>query len=245
MFCYNCMVKKKTIEKRTTPYGNVEVAEGIYLGDPLRMCFVNGHLQSAMYLEEGRESDLLFPYMQRFSYAFILNPNIHNALLTGGGTFSYPKFFLENHRRSKLTVVEISKDMIDLAYAYFGLDELDIEQKSNLSIVCDDAFSFLRSCDMKYDMIINDAFIGNRMKGRSEHDMKLVYDHLGDHGVYIENHVSGIRGPFSMSLQRRKSELETWFADVTMMICDEDMSEWANQNILLIGQKGVCDGKDG
>ncbi|MGM9940604.1 MAG: spermidine synthase [Bulleidia sp.] len=238
------MVKKKTIETRTTPYGNLEIAEGMLGADLLRMCFVNGHMQSAMYLEEGRENDLVFPYMQRFSYAFALKPDIRNALLIGGGTFSYPKFFLDSYRRTKLTVVEICQDMIDLAYAYFGLDELDIEQQSNLRIVCDDAFVFLETCDVQYDLIINDAFIGNRMKGRNERDMESVYGHLCHHGVYMENHVAGVRGPFSLSLQRRKSELETWFDDVEMMICDEDIPLWAQQNILLIGKKGGSDGKD-
>ena len=166
VICYNGNMQKKVIHTENTPYGLIEIEDRMIYGDMIRFLMVDGNPESAMYLDDEKKYDLLFPYMQRFSYAFVCRPEIRNTLLIGGGAFSYPKYYLEHHRRSRITVIELSQTVIDLSKKYFRLDDLDIEQKSNLKIVCEDAFTWLKDTDEKFDWIINDAFIGDQMQGR-------------------------------------------------------------------------------
>lgn len=224
---------RDTIYTEMMPEGKTEVYDTIFEGEPIRFLSVDGHMQSAMYLDEEKKYDLLFPYMQRFSYAFACNPDIRKTLLIGGGTFSYPKYYLEHYRHSHITVVEINKNLIDLSYRYFRLDELDIEQQSNLKIICDDAFDWLAKTDEKFDWIINDAFLGNLMQGREEKYMELIREHLNEDGIYMENHVSAAKGPLSASLRKRRKVMEKYFISVSAMVCEEDMHPWEKQNILL------------
>lgn len=235
VICYNGTMQKKVIYTENTPYGLIEVEDMLIYGDMIRLLMVDGNPESAMYLEEEKKYDLLFPYMQRFSYAFVCKPKICNTLLIGGGAFSYPKYYLEHYRRSKITVIELSQTMIDLSRKYFRLDELDIEQKSNLKIVCEDAFSWLDETDEKFDWIINDAFIADVMQGRDESILAKAVSHLNPGGIYMENHVSARRGFGANSLYRREKQMREYFDSVTKIICDEDVSSFSRQNFVLTG----------
>jgi spermidine synthase len=55
-------------------------------------------MESAVYTDPETENhELVFPYMQRFSYAFAVNPAIQKTLLIGGGAFSYPRYYLAKY----------------------------------------------------------------------------------------------------------------------------------------------------
>ena len=245
VICYNGNMQKKVIHTENTPYGLIEIEDRIIYGDMIRFLMVDGNPESAMYLDDEKKYDLLFPYMQRFSYAFVCRPETRNTLLIGGGAFSYPKYYLEHHRRSRITVIELSQTVIDLSKKYFRLDELDIEQKSNLRIVCEDAFTWLKDTDEKFDWIINDAFIGDQMQGRQPSFLMEVVSHLNPGGIYMENHVSARSGFGARSLYRREKQMQEYFDSVTKIICDEDVSRFRRQNFVLTGilQEGT-DGKD-
>lgn len=244
VICFSVIIhimKRNIIFTENSEYGLIEVADTLIDGEHVRICYCDGYMQSGIYLDEEKKDELLFPYMQRFSYAFALNPDIRSVLLVGGGTFAYPLYFLDHYRRCRLKVIEISAEMIRTAYDYFGLDELDIEEKSNLSIVNEDAFSWLSTSDEKFDWIINDAFIGNDMQGRKENALSVIASHLNPEGIYMENMVASVRGPFSLILSRTEKKLRQYFESVEKMRCDETMSVFERQNILITCRKrGIC-----
>lgn len=245
VFCYNCSMQKKVHFTENTSYGLIEVADWMYQGDLVRFLSVDGNAESAMFLDEDRKNDLVFHYMQRFSYAFFVNPDIRSTLLIGGGAFSYPKYYLDHYRHNTITVVELSQKMIDLAYRYFRMDELDIEQQSNLKIICDDAFTWLKQSDETYDWIINDAFIADLMQGREESFLPVIRQHLNPDGMYMENHISTLTGIHSHSLYRREKQLQKYFSDVTKIICNDEMEADQRQNVILCGiNREVSDGQD-
>lgn len=236
--CYNLVMKKHVIFEKKEGKNKIQVADTFLDGEPVRICFCNGYMQSGIYLDEERKSELLFPYMRYFSYAFTIKEDIQSVLLIGGGTFSYPLYFLDHYRRMKLTAVEMNQDMIALAYTYFGLDDLDIEEKSNLTIIHEDAFQWLQTTEQKFDWIINDAFCGNEMMGRNASSLDLVFSHLKSDGIYMENLVSALKGPFKKPLVQEEELLNRYFTDITKMRSDDTMSLLAKQNILL-----TCSGK--
>lgn len=232
-------MKKQVLFEKKEGNNIIQVADLFMYGEPVRICFYNGFMQSGIYLDEEMKNELLFPYMRCFSYAFTLNKNIRNVLLIGGGTFSYPRYFLDHYRRAHLTVVEMNKNMIDLSLSYFGMDDLDIEEKSNITVICEDAFSWLNNTDQKYDWIINDAFCGNEMIGRNEKCLDLIVSHLYEDGIYMENMVSPLRGPFAKPLMKEERLLSGYFTNVEKMQCDDTMHILARQNILI-----TCHGKE-
>ena len=232
--CYNLGgMKKQVLFEKKEGKNRIQVADTFMYGEPVRICFYNGYMQSGIYLDEEMKDELLFPYMRCFSYAFTIKKDIRNVLLIGGGTFSYPRYFLDHYRRAHLTVVEMNQDMIDLSTSYFGMDDLDIEEKSNLSVICDDAFSWLEKTDQKFDWIINDAFSGNEMIGRNKKSLDLIVSHLYEDGIYMENMVSTMKGPFAKALVKEEELLDRYFINVEKMQCDDSMHVLARQNILI------------
>lgn len=232
-------MKKQVLYEIKEENNRIQVADMFMYGEPVRICFYNGYMQSGIYLDEEMKDELLFPYMRCFSYAFTINENIRNVLLIGGGTFSYPRYFLDHYRRAHLTVVEMNQNMIDLSQSYFGMDDLDIEEKSNLTVICDDAFSWLDNTDQKFDWIINDAFDGNEMIGRNKKSLDLIVSHLYENGIYMENMVSPMRGPFAKTLLKEEKLLSGYFHNVEKIQCDDSMNVLARQNILI-----TCYGKE-
>ena len=55
--------------------------------------------------------------------------------------------------KGKITGVEIDKDIVEIAYNYFKLDEV-----KNLELIVDDAFEYVLKTKEKYDLIIIDIF---------------------------------------------------------------------------------------
>lgn len=226
--------KKNIIYEKDTPYGMIQVVDTILDDEAVSFLLVDGQMESAMYLDEEKKYDLIFPYMQKISYAFAVNPNIHDVFLIGGGGFSYPKYYLHKYQTRDITVAEISKDIIDVSYRYYGLDELDIEKKSHLHIVSEDGFAWMKEHPHRFDLIINDAFTGDREIGRTHEDIELIRDHLCDDGILIINGISAIRGIHAHAGKRLISVLKKSFQYTVEMKCDEDLPAYEKQNVLFI-----------
>lgn len=67
-----------------------------------------------------------------------------NVLLIGLGGASFPAPFLHKCADSHLTVVDISRPVIELSRKFFGLAEIERKFGPRLSVVKDDALSFLQ-----------------------------------------------------------------------------------------------------
>lgn len=226
--------KKNVIYEKESPYGKIQVADTIVDDEAVSFLLVNGEMESAMYLADEKKYDLIFPYMKKLSYAFAVNPDIHDVFLIGGGGFSYPKYYLQKYKTRDITVAEISKDIIDVSYRYFGLDELDLEKKSHLHIIAEDGFVWMKEHAHAYDLIINDAFTGNEEQGRDEESIALIKEHLSENGIFIINGISAVRGFHSRPGKKLISSLKKYFQYTAEMKCDEDLSPYERQNILFI-----------
>ena len=90
-------------------------------------------------------------------------------------------------------VVEIDPAMTALAREFFFLDEClertGAEKDGRLRLVAGDAWDFVRSAEEPYDVIVNDAFSGNRPLGplTSGEGARTVRGHLAADGVYLAN----------------------------------------------------------
>lgn len=222
------------IYKKRTENGTLRVVDTVY--DDEAVCFLkmNDTLQSGMYLDPDRKYDLVFPYMQRFSYAFHINGNIKDTFLIGGGGFAYPKYYVHTYPSSEITVAEINTDIISVAFEYFGLRELEESESKRLHIVNEDGIQYLNENDKKYDLIVNDAFIGKKDQGRNESDTEVIYQSLKENGIYMVNVTTALSGPFAKNGNSFRKTLQKYFKHTIMIPCEEDRNTFERQNVLMI-----------
>lgn len=227
-------LKGNVLYKKKTQNGVLSVVDTVYDDEAVCFLMMNDTTQSAMYLDEDKKYDLVFPYMQRFSYAFQVNPKIKKTFMIGGGALGYPKYYVSHYKDAEITCAETNVDIISVAFVYFGIKELDEELFKRIHIVNEDGITYLRSHEDKYDLIINDAFVGKKEQARNELDIEVIKDKLTEEGIFIVNCPTAIAGPFAKKGNALRKLLQKHFKHVVMLVCEEDRNPLELQNVLLI-----------
>lgn len=215
-----------------TDFGYMKVIDGDYMGEHMRLLMVDGAMQSAVYLDPAMSGELPFEYMQEFDWVYRIHPGIRNALLIGGGAFAYPRYYLHRFPENRMTVCEISPQVVQLAKEYFGLDELVKEAGDRMEIVIKDGKSFMEESEQLFDLILNDAYIGGRSSESMKEQAKLIHRHLSENGVYAANMVIALEGEESETV---KTELESFaeeFRYTFLMPCDDELDPTDEQNCI-------------
>ncbi len=225
---------ENVIYKKKTNSGLLQVVDTMYGDDAVCFLKINDSIQSAMYLDTSKKYDLVFPYMQRFSYAFHVNPMIQKTFLIGGGGFAYPKYYVHAYENAEITVSEIDTDMISAAFRYFALRDLAPSETSRVHILNQDGFLVLKESKVHYDLIINDAFVGKKEKGRDEMCTEIVHNALGENGIYIVNVSTAMRGPFAKRGNAFRKALQKYFKHTVLLAAEEERSPYEKQNVLMI-----------
>lgn len=137
---------KKTVFKTRDPLGqSIEVCEGLYNEERMRLLLVDGAMQSAQYLDPLLQDELAFEYMREFEWAFRLHPAAQRVLLIGGGGFAYPRFFLKQYPEKSIDVVELSPTIVEVARDYFGLRALEAQYPDRLRVIVGDGHRYLET----------------------------------------------------------------------------------------------------
>lgn len=108
-----------------------------------------------------------------------------NALILGLGLGSIP-YILEHTLQKKLsyTAVEIDESVVDLVSTY-TLPRL----KSPIEIVCADAFVYAQTCAEKYDLVLLDIFISDKIPKKFETTRyyEMMEDLIAPEGLLLVN----------------------------------------------------------
>ena len=111
-----------------------------------------GGIQSAVWVEG--EKDLVFWYTQKMvGIVEKVFDGTGNILIIGGGAFTMPEYLARKFPNAQVDVVEIDPQLAGIAEKYFRF-----EQPDNLAVYAEDARSFVRDSNKKYDVILIDAF---------------------------------------------------------------------------------------
>lgn len=160
--------------------------------DKIRVYEVDGGWHSAMYLDEKRQNELVFPYLK--ATANIFDKNMYTKLLMlGGGMFSFARYALANNPIVKVDVVEIDEMAIQSAYDYFFLNEFEekynIKGTDRLNVYIEDAKDFILATNNKYDFIFNDTYIGTSIVSSllSKKYLKETKNKMYENGIYVAN----------------------------------------------------------
>ena len=194
----------------------------------IRCLYVDGSLESAIYLRKEKKKDLVFPYLRALKYPMSLVQGKKEVYLIGSGGFCYPYTFL-HEEEGNITSAEMSKDIIECARTYFYLKE--IEEDPRFTLIQGDGFSYLEKCEKTFDVIINDAFIGKHPVGLDEKNTKNIQEHLSYRGIYVINYVASIE---EESIQQQLDILEKYFKYSTVMIVDDEIEQEEKQNMLMM-----------
>ena len=262
---------KKTVFKTRDPLGqSIEVCEGLYNEERMRLLLVDGAMQSAQYLDPRLQDELAFEYMREFEWAFRLHPAAQRVLLIGGGGFAYPRFFLKQYPEKSIDVVELSPTIVEVARDYFGLRALEAQYPDRLRVIVGDGHWYLEKLSacltspaatagasnagdhrghaaaetisvtedqkhdatsgLRYDAILNDAYIGYKSSASMQASAQLFHQSLTDGGLYAANMVTALRGLHSIQMRRERKNFQKVFAYTFLMQCDDEISPFVPQN---------------
>ena len=146
---------------------------------------------------DDKKYDLFAEYFYLYDLPLIINKNIKNSLVLGGGCFSYPKYYICNHQNKYMDCVEINKEMIEVALDYFFLNDLFNEydpKKERLNIYNEDAKDYIKNCNKQYDYILLDIFKDNEPIEYflTKQFTKKINNILTQNGIYSINYIVNI-----------------------------------------------------
>ncbi|MBR5115665.1 MAG: fused MFS/spermidine synthase [Lachnospiraceae bacterium] len=237
---------------RVTARGTYIVRDTTMQGERVRLLLVDGIQESATHLDPARRYEPMFRYLTFFQKIVEEYPDPQQVLLIGGAGFAYPKLFFSSGQKGNMTVVELDPRMIRLADRFFFLRELkeeyDLDRTGRLRIVVDEGLHFLREDDGRYDIIINDAYLGNVPDEGllSEEGIAACKTRLKPGGILVTNIITPLGGPGSMPGILAKKRYEQFFDRVSLYTCDPSHPATMRQNCMLTGQDipgRVCPGE--
>ncbi len=93
-------------------------------------------------------------FRSAFKQLELKNRNVEAALLLGLGAGNVPQLLRHSNPKAKVTALEFDPEVIRLGKEFFGLGEVP-----NLEIKEGDAFEFIPTCTVTFDLIIVDLFV--------------------------------------------------------------------------------------
>jgi spermidine synthase len=211
------------IYEKETMFSHLDVVE---FGDN-RSLYLDGLRHSSMNLLDPL--DLVIDYTEYFHLGMIFNPTAKDILFVGGGGFSGPKNFLALYPDTKIDVIEIDPDVIDVAKTYFNL-----ESNPRLQVFNDDARKHLSMFDKKYDVIILDAYATNYVPYHliTHEFYQLLEKRLETNGVIVSNLLGSIEGNNSPLVRSIYKTLQETFPVAYVFPTEEKPTNL--QNIMVV-----------
>ncbi len=180
------------IYEKETLFSHLDVTE---FGDN-RSLYLDGIKHSSMNLNDPL--DLVIDYTEYFHLGMMFNPSFTDVLFVGGGAFTGPKNFLAVYPDTKIDVIEIDPDVIDVAKNYF-----DLQDDPRLQIFNDDARKHLTTFDKKYDVIILDAYASTYVPYHlmTHEFFQTLEERLEPDGVIVSNFIGSVEGKNSQMVK--------------------------------------------
>ncbi len=235
-------IDEKDRYRRETENGTMIVRDTTMHGERVRLLLVNGVQESATHLDPERKYVPLFRYLDSFHKILLSHPYPEKVLLLGGAGFAYPKLFFSSGQTGELTVVEMDPRMIRLARRFFFLNDLereyDLARSGRLKIIEKEALSFLKGSDEKWDVILNDAYIGNVTDAGllSPAGIRTMKDHLAPGGICVTNLITPLSGDGSYIGIVARRLYEATFSEASLTPCDPTHPSTMRQNCMLVGR---------
>lgn len=242
------LLRKRGVEMRRTKFGITLVFDSENLDHtPMRLLNVHGTYQSVCYIPEDLRFELACEYHREM--ARIIERLVRTrgrtaerplrVMVMGGGGYSLPKYLATFVPSARTDVVEVDPAITQIAREFFFLDEClektGAEKSGRLNLVSGDAWEFLRAAEQPYDVIVNDAFSGNRPLGplTTEEGARTIREHLAADGVYLANVRCACEGRRARVLREVEEAFGREFAHVGSVPEWPDELEKPGNNVFL------------
>ena len=191
--------------------------------------------ESVSYADNG--DPYRFEYYRYYDLATTLRGGkVRNALLIGGGTFSYPRLFAAANPQATLDVVEIDPALYGIAKSRFGYKD-----DPRLRLAFEDGRTFLNRAKGPYDAVFMDAF-----KSQETVPYQLVtretwqraYDVLSDDGVVVMNVIASPQDNRRAFFNSLLATIRSVFPEVqAFQVAAGDAEEGGIKNTSIIAMK--------
>jgi spermidine synthase len=177
--------QSQILYEKDSAYHQIVVAE-----DGLnRYLRFNRSFQGGMVLRNPFESPFLYTSYTHLGLVF--NPSIRRVLVVGLGSGTIPKRFTRDYNDVTVDSVELDPAVVDVAKRFFEVKE-DARQR----IIVQDGRVYLRRAEVKYDLIIMDAYFAEGIPFHlaTKEFLEIARDHLNPGGVIAANIIGAIEG---------------------------------------------------
>ena len=228
---------------------DVAIYEVIDNNEKIRVYEVDGGWHSAIYIDEDKRNELIFPYIKKTASVFSKKV-YRDVLMLGGGMFSFARHVLSNYLDTKVDVVEIDEMAIKTAREYFFLDEFEkefnLEGSDRFNVYIEDAKVFLEMTDSKYDFIFNDTYLGTSVVSSivSMKYLKETKRHMNENAVYVANLPGKKNIKKSYLLMDTIHNLQKLFKNVYLISARGDMASDILMNYIVVASDDNLDIED-
>lgn len=200
------------VYEKETPYSHLDVVD---VGGR-RTLYLNSLPNSAMDIDEPTR--LVFTYTRYFHVGMQMNPEARNVLFVGGGGFSGPKNFLATYPNAIVDVVEIDRDVIEIAQRYF-----EVEVNPRLTVFNADARVHLTQSNRLYDLIVLDAYAKTYVPFHlmTLEFMELLASRLTPEGIVVSNLIGSLVGDTSDLVRAEYKTISSVFPNVAVFTTTE------------------------
>ncbi|OGH11830.1 MAG: hypothetical protein A2857_03995 [Candidatus Levybacteria bacterium RIFCSPHIGHO2_01_FULL_36_15] len=221
----------KTIYSKDGVYEKIQIYDGVYNGKPTRFFMQDKSYSGAMFLDSD---DLVFDYTKYYAIYKILNPDIKNTLVIGGGAYSIPKALLKENQDIKVDVAEIEPSLFELGKKYFKVPD-----DKRLTNYTEDGRRLLVDGKKNYDLIFSDVYYSLYSipaHFTTREFFALARDKLNNKGIFIANLIG------SLSRQNPSlifSEIKTFRSIFpnSYFFATTNPNDINLQNIIMVGYK--------
>ena len=221
-----------------TQYGNAVMTNLEMEGEPVRLLRVDGAFESGTFIEKEKRNELVFDYLKKYDLMFDINPQIKDVAMIGGAGYCYPKYAISHYPKIEMDVIEIDKEITEIAKRYYYLDDALVEynkEKERLKLINEDGRLYFNKNEKKYDAILNDAFSGE-VPARSLttiENVRNIKRSLNDGGLYLNNIAGSISGDNSRFIKAEVNTIKKIFKNVYVIpVVTKD--EAITQNFMVI-----------
>ncbi len=204
-----------------SPYGHITISYGRHDKHRVRVLDIDGGMESATYIEEELQNELLFEYMYLFDLMFDENyledRQINDVLLIGGGAFHYP----------------------NISNKYFYLEETINKfdkNKNRFHCYFENGRDYINRNKRKYDAILSDVFIGENLvlELHSLEAIKRIKESLNPQGIYITNIIGSLSGKYSQNIKNVVKTLKQCFKYIYVFKAQEKNEHQKRQNLIVV-----------
>ena len=129
--------------------------------DTRRIEFRSGstYAYSTIYLDKSRRMQPIYVCVQQMAESFFPNlEHINRALVLGCAGCSIPRFLALSNEQCKITGIEYSKIMVEIAQKHFINDPIF----HNFELIQDDAFAYVKNTSDKFNFLFVDLFLAEK-----------------------------------------------------------------------------------